>query len=209
MELVDNNAAITTLVLCGGAGQRLGGIDKPLREIAGRPLIEWVLDAMRDPSAAFVISANRNLERYRRYAATIADDPAYANCGPLAGVATGLAAARSCDVLCVPGDAPHLPPDLLARLARARKQADCAAAVVYDGSGMQPLCFLLQRAHLSSLKKFIGSDGRAAHQWIASMQPAIADCSDWPRWGWSVNTEAEWAAAEYQLLSGIRSSPRL
>src|SRR5690348_5714131 len=103
----------TTLILCGGSGERLGGIDKPLRPVAGKPLIEYVLAALAPAAGMLVISANRNADSYRRYATAIVDDGPYSGCGPLAGIAAGLAAARTEVVLCVPGDAPALPPDLL------------------------------------------------------------------------------------------------
>jgi molybdopterin-guanine dinucleotide biosynthesis protein A len=187
---------LTALILCGGSGERLGGIDKPLRALAGRPLIEHVRAALPDTIDEIVISANRHREQYARYADRVVDDGPHTGMGPLAGIAAGLAAAGHPTVLCVPGDAPRLPRDLLRRLDEARRAAQREVAVVDDGSGWQPLCLLLPRTALAALTAFIDSGGRAVHAWLASLQPAVADCSDRPRWVWSLNTEDEWAAVE-------------
>jgi molybdopterin-guanine dinucleotide biosynthesis protein A len=192
---------LTVLILCGGSGERLGGIDKPLRALAGQPLIERVLAALPHPVDQIVISANRNREQYARYADRVVDDGPRTGIGPLAGIAAGLAIAGNATVLCAPGDAPLLPRDLLRRLDDARRAAERDIAVVDDGSGWQPLCLLLPRTALAALAAFIDGGGRAVHAWLASLRPAVADCSDWPGWGWSLNTEDEWAAVERNLLA--------
>lgn len=189
----------TALILCGGRGERLGGIDKPLRTLAGRPLIERVLSTLDPYCRDVVISANRNLPQYRAYAATVVSDGVHADCGPLAGLVAGLAVAQQDEVLCLPGDAPALPPDLHARLDAARRKQGCTIAVVDDGSGLQPLCLLLPRAERDSLNAFLERGGRAVHQWLESRPHARCDCSDRPRWSWSLNTEEEWSRAEQVL----------
>lgn len=189
----------TALILCGGRGERLGGIDKPLRLLAGRPLIEHVLATLDPACHNLVISANRNAERYRAYAASVVDDGAYSDCGPLAGLVAGLAAAQCEDVLCLPGDAPALPADLHARLDGARAREGSGIAVVDDGSGLQPLCLLLPRSERESLVAFLDGGGRAVHRWLESRPHARCNCSDWPRWGWSLNTDDEWRQAEQFL----------
>ncbi|MCZ6644300.1 MAG: NTP transferase domain-containing protein, partial [Gammaproteobacteria bacterium] len=80
---------ITGIVLCGGEGRRVADADKPLLDYRGRPLIEWVLDALKPQVERLLISINRNDENYATYASVVSDDlPAYA--GPLAGVVTCL-----------------------------------------------------------------------------------------------------------------------
>jgi molybdopterin-guanine dinucleotide biosynthesis protein A len=191
--------SVTAVLLCGGCGERLGGVDKPLRVLAGRPLIEHVIARIASQVDAIVISANRNADVYARYGYAVVDDGMPTGRGPLAGIAAGLAAAGSDDVLCVPGDAPLLPADLEARLDAARRAAHGEAAVVDDGRGLQPLCTLLPRTALAGLHAFLDGGGRAAHRWLESLPAARADFSAWPRWAWSVNTEAEWIAAERNL----------
>ncbi len=192
---------VTAVLLCGGGGERLGGIDKPLRTLAGRPLVERVIERVAPQAESLIISANRNAEIYSRYGYPVVADGAYAGSGPLGGLAAGLAAAVSDDVLCAPGDAPLLPIDLTSRLDDARHAAQSAVAVVDDGSGIQPLCILLPRTLEANLRAFLASGGRAAHLWLESLRPARADFSHWPRWTWSINTPAEWDAAEHHLAA--------
>jgi len=194
------NARPTALILCGGGATRLGGIDKPLRDFAGTPLIERVLQRIVPQVDGVILSVNRNQARYRKYAPTLVDDGAFADCGPLAGLLAGLDAAPSDAVLCVPGDAPQLPRDLLARLAQARRGPPPAAlAYVDDGQGPQPLCCLLARNLREDLRGYLGAGGRTPREWFARHPVAVADFSDTPRDAWSINTDEEWIAAERQF----------
>jgi len=193
-------AQTTAVVLCGGGATRLGGIDKPLRNCAGKPLIKRVLDRIAPQVAHIIISANRNLDRYESYAPTTVDGPAFASCGPLAGFLAGLEAAITDDVLCVPGDAPLLPDDLLPRLTQARAQSSSAdLAYAHDGRGPQPLCCLLQRKLRDDLRRYLYDGGRTPREWFQRHRCAVADFSDSPDWAWSLNTEPQWLAVEQQF----------
>ena len=196
--MASTTAPITAVILCGGAGARLGGADKPLQPLLGRPLLEWVLRRIRPQVQRLLLVANRSAARYAAYGPVV-DDGAYAGLGPLAGVAAGIAAAEDQEVLCVPGDAPWLPDDLLARLQGARQREGAEAAVVHDGGGLQPLCNLLPRRLLPSLQAYLGEGRDVPRHWLMQQRTATADCSDWPRWGWSLNTPEEWAEAEARL----------
>src|SRR5579871_7042257 len=110
----------TTAVLAGGAGSRLDGRDKGLQLLAGRPLIEHVLDALGDSVGTILISANRNAERYAAYGRVLADAQSDGEFrGPLAGIAAAFSACASPWLLTLPVDCPRPPRDLLQRLARA------------------------------------------------------------------------------------------
>jgi len=191
--------AITAVILCGGAGERMRGLDKPLHPLLGRPLLEHVLDRVRQQVDAVVLVANRQPQAYAAYGTKLVDDGIYKGRGPLAGIAAGLAAADSEWVLCVPGDAPLLPPDLLHRLRQALQGDAADLAVVNDGSGRQPLCCLLPRRLLADLRLYLDEGGDAPRRWLARYRVAEADCSDWPRWAWSLNTPEDWAMAESQM----------
>jgi molybdenum cofactor guanylyltransferase len=189
----------TAIILCGGAGERMQGLDKPLHPLLGQPLLERVLKQLQPQVEAVVIVANRQRETYAAYGIPVVDDGAYKGRGPLAGIAAGLAASTTDWSLCIPGDAPLLPPDLLQRLQHALQRDNADLAVVNDGTGRQPLCCLLPRRLLSDLRDYLDSGGDAPRRWQARYRVAEADCSDWPRWAWSLNTPEEWAAAEQQL----------
>ena len=99
--------AITGIVLCGGEGRRVAGADKPLLNYHGRPLIEWVLDALKPQVDRLLISTNRNSESYAAYGRVIADElPPYA--GPLAGIVSCLRRCPTELAFVCPGDVPHL-----------------------------------------------------------------------------------------------------
>ncbi len=188
------------MILCGGNASRLGGTEKPLRDFLGRPLLERLIERLRPQVDALVLVANRQAQAYAAYGDPMVDDGAYRGRGPLAGVAAGLAAAGTKWVLCVPGDAPLLPPDLLSRLRTALHRSGADLAVVHDGQGRQPLCCLLPRRLLPELLDFLDQGGDAPRLWQDRYRVAEADYSDWPRWAWSLNTPEEWTMAE-SLLS--------
>ena len=191
--------ATTAVILCGGAGERMQGLDKPLHSLLGQPLIQHVLRQLQAQVDTVVIVANRQRDAYAAYCETVVDDGIYKGRGPLAGIAAGLAVANTDWVLCAPGDAPLLPPDLLQCLQLALQRDNADLAVVNDGSGRQPLCCLLPRRLLADLQEYLDGGGDAPRRWQSRFRVAEADCSDWPRWAWSLNTPQEWAAAERQM----------
>jgi molybdopterin-guanine dinucleotide biosynthesis protein A len=110
------------VVLAGGAGRRLGGIDKPLMELHGQPLLARILEALAGQAAPIAISANGDASRFTSFGLPVLQDGAFLGQGPLGGVLAGLdwAAAQGVDtLLTVPGDTPFIPRDLAVRLAPA------------------------------------------------------------------------------------------
>jgi molybdopterin-guanine dinucleotide biosynthesis protein A len=192
-------AQTTAIVLCGGGAVRLGGIDKPLRHLAGSPLLNHVLARIKPQVARVVLNANRSAARYATYGFDLIDDGSHVGIGPIAGLLAGLETVATPWLLAVPGDAPNLPGDLLTRLEAARQTADAPAATVFDGEGWQPLVCLLSRELLPSLRRYVDAGGNAPHQWLAAIPATVADYADWPRWSWSLNTEPEWNQAEQRL----------
>jgi molybdopterin-guanine dinucleotide biosynthesis protein A len=168
---------VTGLVLAGGRGERVGGVDKGCVLYRGRPMIEWVVERFAPQVGRLLISANRNLERYSALAQVITDADAGAVAdaypGPLAGVLAGLISARTEWIAIVPCDAPHLPADLVPRFARAVVAADAACARV-DGE-LQPVFALVRRSTLASLQSYFASGGRAMHGWLKSLSAVAVD----------------------------------
>ena len=195
------SASTTAVILCGGESRRLGGIDKPLRPLLGRPLIEHVLNCLRPQVDEITLVANRNRDAYAAYGYPVIDDGAYAGRGPLAGIAAGLASAQTDWVLCVPGDAPLLPADLTARMHQAIAAHDAELSLVHDGAGRQPLCCLLPRRLLPDLRAYLDGGHDAPREWQAGYRLAEANFAHWPCWAWSLNTPEEWNAAESGLMS--------
>ena len=110
---------IAALILAGGKGTRLGGVDKAFVDLAGQPLLDHLLARLAPQAAAIAISANGDPARFAPYRLPVLPDGAWAGKGPLAGIAAGLAWASSIGasaLASVPVDTPFIPPDLLARL---------------------------------------------------------------------------------------------
>lgn len=135
-------------MLAGGEGLRLGGADKGLLLWRGQPLVQHVLAALRPQSVEQLISANRNIETYAGFGVKVVRD--HAGHGPLAGLAALLAAAQEQWLLCVPCDAPLLPPDLGQRLLAAATAAGAKASVLHDGKYPHPTFCLVQTSLAAS-----------------------------------------------------------
>ena len=145
---------ITAVILAGGKARRMGGEDKGLIELHGRPLLGYVLDALRQQVANILVNANRNPERYRALGCPVAGDIVGGFHGPLAGIATGMQTARPPLLLVVPCDSPFLPGRLVEVLYRRMEQATPDICAAHDGSRLQQL----DRAYLAARTKL--SDGR-------------------------------------------------
>lgn len=161
---------ITGLILAGGRGSRMGGLDKGWVPFGGSALIRHVLERFSPQVASVLISANRNLERYRELGVeVVADDSArfgeYA--GPLAGVLQAMRAARAPWLAVVPCDAPALPLDLVARLAG--EVGDAAAAAACGGGRVQPLFCLLRCGLAERLDRALQSGMRRPSDFLESV----------------------------------------
>lgn len=160
---------VVAVVLAGGQGRRMGGADKGLLNYRGRPLVEWVLDALAPQVDALVISANRNVERYAAYGHRVLPDTLPDFPGPLAGVLAALDGVRADWLLVAPCDTPHLPRDLAARLLTAARQADVPLAVAADAARVHHSCFLVRANRRESLADYLARGERAVRRWQAAM----------------------------------------
>jgi len=183
---------ITGVVLAGGRATRWDGRDKGLIEVSGRPMISHVLDALEPQVEQVIINANRNLDEYRAFGFPVVTDPSGDFLGPLAGIASGLAAARTDWVAIVPCDAPLLAVDCVDRLASAREDDERTdIAVAYDGERIQPVFALIRRGLVEDLDTFLESGGRKIDQWYGRQRMQLVDFSDRPDNFLNVNTRED------------------
>ena len=103
---------ITAVVLAGGRGRRLGGQDKGLMELDGKPLIKHILDLVTPQVNAVIINANRNQEIYADLGHPVISDTMTDYQGPLAGFAAALTASDTDYIMTLPCDGPYVPADL-------------------------------------------------------------------------------------------------
>ena len=170
---------ITGVVLAGGRATRWDGRDKGLIEVSGRPMISHVLDALAPQVEQVIISANRNLDEYRAFGLPVVTDATRDFLGPLAGIASGLAAARTEWVAIVPCDSPLLAADCVDRLASACEEDERTnIAVAHDGERIQPVFALIRRALLEDLDAFLESGERKIDRWYGQQRMRLVDFSD-------------------------------
>ena len=198
--------AITGLVLAGGLARRMGGMDKGLVELAGRPMIEHVLHALRPQVGPLLINANRNVDRYAAYGFPVVSDTLQGFMGPLAGVLAALQRLATEFLVTVPCDAPLVAPDLVGRLHAACVANDADVAVATDGRRQQPVFLLLRAGTAPSLDAYLSGGGRKIDTWFAGLRLAEADLSDALDTFVNVNDPDERQRLEARLLSTAGSS---
>ena len=187
---------IAGLILAGGQGSRMGGLDKGLQMLLGRPLVAHVHERLAPQVASVLISANRHQDEYRAWSKQVMSDSRPDYPGPLAGIEAALAAlARHAPALpwlaTVPCDAPRLPTDLVTRLAHAALAGQCQVAIAHDGERVHPVFALIHVDALPVLRAYIATGRRRADGWYASLPSVLVDFSDCPRAFVNLNTPEE------------------
>ena len=172
--------AITGVILAGGRGSRMGGVDKGLQNFNGVPLALHTLMRLAPQVGQIMINANRNLSAYESFGVPVWPDATglgdYA--GPLAGFITGLERCETPYLLTVPCDTPLFPVDLVDRMAEAmaRENADFAVAAACEEDGQlrpQPVFCLMNVDMLESLAGFTQAGGRKIDTWTAQHKTVI------------------------------------
>jgi molybdopterin-guanine dinucleotide biosynthesis protein A len=196
--------AITGVVLAGGRGQRMGGVDKGFVMLAGRPMVEHVLAALAPQVQTLAISANRSLERYAAYGHPVITDSDPDFQGPLAGMAAVLARIDTPLTLFVPCDGPQLPRDLAARL-RAALDGGTPAAMASDGERLQPAHALIRTELAARLAADVAAGERRIANWLRGVGAAVVDFSDQAEAFANVNTPEERDRLACQLADATRA----
>lgn len=162
---------ITGLVLAGGRGTRMGGIDKGLQAHRGMPLALHALLRLQPQVGQTMIIANRNLAAYESFGVPVWPDALPDFAGPLAGFLAGLERCETPWLVTVPCDTPDFPADLVERLAAAAEAAgaDIAIAACEEDGKLraQPVFCLLRASLLESLVRFTADGGRKIDRWTA------------------------------------------
>ncbi|NBY67499.1 MAG: molybdenum cofactor guanylyltransferase MobA [Betaproteobacteria bacterium] len=171
-----NDLSMTGLILAGGRGARMGGIDKGLQNFNGTPLTLHTLMRLQmqesEPLSEIMVVANRNLSAYESFGVQVWPDSTDGFAGPLAGFLTGLERCETDLLLTVPCDSPLFPLNLAQRLLDTlmSEEADIAVAAAREEDGSvraQPVFCLMRVNLLESLVKFMQSGGRKIDAWSA------------------------------------------
>ena len=175
---------VVGLLLAGGVSRRLGGGAQCLRPLAGRTILDRIVERVRPQVARLVLNANGDPARFAAYDLPVVADSVEGFAGPLAGVLAGLdwAAANAPDcpwVASVPTDAPFLPADLVARLRAATEEgADMACAASAGQShpvvGLWPVRLREDLRHALTIEQIHKVDVWTARYRLASVDFPIA-----------------------------------
>lgn len=168
-------ASITGIILCGGRGARLSGLDKPLIDLGNQRIVDCMIDRLRDQVDDLILSCSRNVALYEAlgYRVVVDAEPSE---GPLAGLHESFSHVKTEWVLTTPGDVPFIPRTLLDRL---REDALLRGVAVPSIEGQQQnLCLLIGKEKRKTLSDFYLEGGRAVKQWLKQCEISATDLSD-------------------------------
>jgi len=195
-------AAMTAVILAGGRAERMGGQDKGLLPLAGRPMIDHVLRILRPQVGALLINANRSLDDYRALGYPVISDDLGLFFGPLAGMLAALNASHTPYLLTAPCDSPLLPNDYAQRMVAALTQEHAELSVAHHGQRLQPVFVLLRAELRDSLRDYLTAGERKIDRWFARHRMAVVDFSDQPAMFRNINTPEELTALEAEIIKG-------
>ena len=169
---------ITAVVLAGGRGQRMGGIDKGLIEINGKPLIEYLLDGLEQQQVTTIINANRNLDRYGQFNIPVYSDEHADFQGPLAGFYTAMKQVDTEFIVTIPCDGPIIHPEYLSRFIEKYDESKAAVLVSKDSERLQPVHAFMKTDLIENLASFLETGDRKIDRWYAQNNFDTVDFSD-------------------------------
>lgn len=198
------------VLLAGGLARRMGGGDKPLLELGGRPILAQAVERLRPQCAALVLNANGDPARFSAFGLPVVADSVAGFAGPLAGVLAGMDYAAAhwpdvTDILSAPADTPFLPSDLVARLHAAREAAGARIAVAASGGRVHHAVALWPMALRDALcRALVEEDVRKVSAFIERHANVSVD---WPMEPYdpffNVNRPEDVARAEEIIAGGL------
>jgi molybdopterin-guanine dinucleotide biosynthesis protein A len=159
---------LTGLVLAGGQGRRMGGVDKGLQPLHGKPMVAAVIARLAPQVDEILINANQNAADYERFGYRVVPDAIGGFAGPLAGLHAGLGAAQHELVVSAPCDSPFLPLDLVWRLQKHLGANELAVA--RTGTQPHPVFALVRKSVRKNLEEFLTGGGRKIDAWYATLK---------------------------------------
>ncbi len=183
-----NKPTVTAVILAGGRGRRMGGLDKGLIEFDNKPIIEHIISAIAPQCDDVIINANRNIELYSKYGYPVLTDSLDNFQGPLAGFSTALSHINTPLLLTLPCDAPDLPKDLTNRMLNTMMKEDSDITVAHDGERLQPVYALIKTSLAENLHEFLLSGNRKIDLWYAANKTSHVDFSDVSQLFQNINT---------------------
>jgi molybdopterin-guanine dinucleotide biosynthesis protein A len=162
-------SSVTGLILAGGKGSRMGGVDKGLQAFRGKRLVDHVYERFAPQVGGVIINANQNQEEYKSFGVRVVSDAIGGFAGPLAGLHAGLSVSKRPFLASVPCDSPFLPEDLVERLYKRIDETGAELAVAKTGEQPHPVFSLMRRGVLDHLGDFLKGGGRKIDAWYATL----------------------------------------
>ena len=162
-------SSVTGLILAGGKGSRMGGVDKGLQAFRGKRLVDHVYERFAPQVGGVIINANQNHEEYKTFGVRVVSDAIGGYAGPLAGLHAGLSVSKRPFLASVPCDSPFLPADLIERLYQRIDETGAELAVAKTGDQPHPVFSLMRRGVLDHLAEFLKGGGRKIDAWYATL----------------------------------------
>ena len=198
---------LSAVILAGGRGSRMGHSDKGLVTLAGRPLIEHVIERIAVQVAHVSINANRNLAEYQKYGYPVITDKNDDFMGPLAGIASALGDVKTPYLLVCPCDTPHPPTDLAQRLHDTLTKHDADIAVADDGKRIHPVFCLIKTNLRSSLLEYLAQGGRKIDLWFDKLKTVRCNFDDRVDAFRNINTPEDLNKLEREMINRSDGNP--
>ena len=181
---LDSTPNTLGVILSGGAGKRLSGIDKGLHIYRDKPLVLWVVNALTPQTNDVLICINRNKTEYEKFTSSVVSDFGETYQGPIAGIVSAIDHCSTFDkyvayhqLLISSCDTPLLPPNYFQKLNDALTSSNHLVAVANDGERNQNLHCLIKQEAWQSLIDFYDGGGRAVHRWYKKIGVLEVDFS--------------------------------
>jgi len=190
---------VTGLILAGGKGRRMGGVDKGLQSFRGKRLVDHVYQRLAPQVGGVIINANQNQDEYRTFGVRVVSDAVGGFAGPLAGFHAGLSVSKRPFLAAVPCDSPFLPTDLVERLYNRLDETGAELAVAKTGDQPHPVFSLMRRKVLDHLGDFLKGGGRKVDAWYATLSVVEVAFDDEAEAFSNINTPEElqtWESAQ-------------
>jgi len=174
---------VTGLILAGGAGSRVGGLDKGLIQWSGSPLITQVANRLKKQTQTLIVSCNRNIGEYRSLGFHTVEDQRKGFAGPLAGIEAAHTIITTPYLAVVACDLPMVPLDLVERLISPLLHSNASGPIIsiaHDGQREQYLCAVMKVSCLATLSDFLQQGHRAVKHWYKQNPHVLVDFSDQP-----------------------------
>jgi len=184
-------SSVTGLILAGGKGSRMGGVDKGLQSLRGKRLVDHVYERISPQVGGVIINANQNHEEYKTFGVRVVSDAIGGFAGPLAGLHAGLSISKRPFLASVPCDSPFLPADLIERLYQRIDETGAELAVAKTGEQPHPVFSLMRRGVLDHLADFLKDGGRKIDAWYATLNVIEVPFDDEPEAFSNINTREE------------------